>query len=493
MPNKKRKRLTLAQKIEIVKFAEAEHIGIRGIAKKFEIGKTQVSEILRNKEHLSKTLVEQGNVNSKRKFPKTDGEIINKMILQWYLHARANNLLISGTLLKEKALEVASVVGLNDFKASNGWLQKFRERHQISYKNVQRESATVKPFVVNDWLSKVKELIKGYEESDIFNCDETGLYFRALPENTDDLMNESCSQGMLSKERLTVMLCGNINGEFQKPLIIGNCSFFNNINTNDLGIIWKFNSKAWMTRNIMTEWLLDLDRRMTSAKRNIVLFLDDSISHPLLNHLKSVKLIFFPRSMECNCQPWKQGVIQHFKMLYRQHLLRHLLLLDTASDLKQKTTALDAIFWIKFAIREIKKSTVRNCFVKSGILMSAELQPIVDDFVVNDFKALVVRLGGNNSVNYAEIDKNLVTENQSLDIKEIMQELIDPETIDDDEDSSDKLVEETTSYILNEELALKKLENLKTYYAQKRNATGLCYISELIQSMEKEKVKHLLN
>lgn len=85
----KRKRLTLAQKIEIIKFVEisAENIGVRAIAKKFNIGKTQVCDILKNKVYLLQTFVEQGSEKSKRKFPKSNGEIINTVIFQWYLHA----------------------------------------------------------------------------------------------------------------------------------------------------------------------------------------------------------------------------------------------------------------------------------------------------------------------------------------------------------------------------------------------------------------------
>jgi len=35
------------------------------------------------------------------------------------------------------------------------------------------------------------------------------------------LKNETCSGGKISKERLTVLLCSNMLGEFERPLIIG--------------------------------------------------------------------------------------------------------------------------------------------------------------------------------------------------------------------------------------------------------------------------------
>lgn len=434
----KRKRLTIAQKMEIIKFVEAQHIGVRAVAEKFNIGKTQVSDIIKNKVYLSQTFVEQGSENSKRKFPKSDGEIIDTVIFQWYLHARVNNLSISGPVLKEKALELASEVGLNDFKASNGWLQKFKERHQISYKNVYSDDTSVKQSVIADWLSKVKELINGYEERDIFNCDETGLFFRILPENTINFINETCSEGNLSKERLTVMLCANVIGEFEEPLIIGKVgqrSCFKNININDIGIIWKSNAKAWMTRDIMTEWLLDLDRRMTLAKRKIVLFLDNASTHPLLHNLQSVKLIFIPLCISFCCHPLEQGIIKSFKILYRQCVLRHQLVrMDNISGLRKKINILDAILWIKSALNTIQRTTVRNGFLKSGILISSGKKVKDDNFNTDDYKTLLARLIGDDSINYVGVDDKLLTESQSLSLTKIMQELIDPQISDEDDE-----------------------------------------------------------
>lgn len=434
----KRKRLNLAQKIDIIKFAEEHRIGVRAVAEKFNIGKTQVSEIIKNKIYLSQTFVEEGSKNSKRKFPKSDGEIIDTVIFQWYLHARVNNLAISGKVLKEKALELASEVGLNSFKASNGWLQKFKERHQISYKNVYKiDTTSVKQSIINEWLCKVKELTNGYEERDIFNCDETGLFFRILPEKSVDFMNETCSEGNLSRERLTVMLCTNITGEFEKPLIIGKVgqySCFKNINVNDIGVIWKSNNKAWMTRDIMTEWLLDLDQRMTSAKRKIVLFLDDASTHPLLHNLQSVKLIFFPPYISFCCQPLEQGIIANFKMLYRLCVMRHQLVrMNSTSSLMKKINVLDAILWIKSATNTIPRTTVRHGFLKSGILISRD-KKFKEENIDTDYKTLLIRLIGDESINYVAVDDKLLTENQSLDLTKIMQELIDPQISDEDDE-----------------------------------------------------------
>lgn len=438
MSYEKRRSLTLAEKIDILKFVEEHPIGIRAVAEEFNIEKTQVRDIIKNKKYLSQTFAEEGSTNSKRKLPKSDREMIDMVIFQWYLNARMNKLVTSGRVLKGKALELASIVGLNNFKASNGWLQKFKERHDIHYRNEYKGNipSIIQSFT-NEWLCEVKELIGSYGERDIFNCIETGLFFRILPEKTVDFINETCSEGNLSKERLTVMLCTNITGEFEKPLIIGKVGqdrCFKNINVNDIGVTWKSNNKAWMTRDIMTEWLLDLDHRMTAANRKIVLFLDDTSTHPLLYNLQSVKLIFFPPYIPFSCQPLGHGIIASFKMLYRQCVMRHQLVrMNHTSSLMRKINVLDAILWIKSATDTIPRTMVRHGFLKSGILNSNDRE-FKEENVDTDYKSLLIRLTGDESINYVAVDDKLLTENQSLDLIKIMQELIDPQVSDDDDE-----------------------------------------------------------
>ena len=45
---------------------------------------------------------------------------------------RSSTLLINGPLVQEKALSFAKSLNKDGFKASNGWLNKFKTRHSIS-------------------------------------------------------------------------------------------------------------------------------------------------------------------------------------------------------------------------------------------------------------------------------------------------------------------------------------------------------------------------
>ena len=117
-----------------------------------------------------------------------------------------------------------------------------------------------------------------------------------------------CKGGKRWKERLTAMLCVNMKGEFEKPLIIGRCEkprCFKHINTKTLPVVWKSNKRAWMTAAIFKEWLEKLNEKMRRQKRNVLLSLDNATCHPC-TELSNVKLVFFPPNTTSHLQPLDQ-------------------------------------------------------------------------------------------------------------------------------------------------------------------------------------------
>lgn len=100
---------------------------------------------------------------------------------------------MSGTILKSKARLIADAAyGTNSFTASNGWLESFLNRHRITYKALSGEGADVNEQTVNDWITRLPTLCHGYNSSDIFNMDETGLFYKTLPKKTFAAATDKC-------------------------------------------------------------------------------------------------------------------------------------------------------------------------------------------------------------------------------------------------------------------------------------------------------------
>lgn len=354
---------------------------------RFNISKTQAADILKNKESIRRKWHSGENLDMKSIKLKGSAAQIDKMCFEWFARARSQNIPISGSLVKAKAKEVAHNLGYQKFSASDGWLNKWRRRHNISFKCISGESADVIQEDVDQFLEKLPGMLMGYKPENIFNADESGLYFRALPDRTLTLKGEKCVGGKLSKERLTILLCANMIGDKERPLVIGKAArprALKNVPLKNLPATWTSNKKAWMTRPIMTDWLLEFDKRMGLQKRKILLFLDNAGSHPKELNLKNIKTIYLPPNTTSVCQPLDQGIIQNFKFFYREQILKHVLSkmdnVSAVSNLSKSINVLEALYFIKNAWNRVAPSTIQNCFSKAGFKKS-------DQFVTNDYEA----------------------------------------------------------------------------------------------------------
>jgi hypothetical protein len=62
----------------------------------------------------------------------------------------------------------------------------------------------------DEWIKREwPKIIAEYSPEDTYNADETGLYFRAMPQHTYLFKNESAKGFKSSKERVTVLCCAN--------------------------------------------------------------------------------------------------------------------------------------------------------------------------------------------------------------------------------------------------------------------------------------------
>jgi hypothetical protein len=76
-------------------------------------------------------------------------------------------------------------MSIEGFKASEGWLERFKHRHSIVFKRIQGESAEINMVNLNNWQKEVLRAdISHYSPNDVFNADETGLFWQLMPDKT---------------------------------------------------------------------------------------------------------------------------------------------------------------------------------------------------------------------------------------------------------------------------------------------------------------------
>ena len=110
---------------------------------------------------------------------------------------------VNGPLLREKAEKLAKTMNMPNFEATNGWLQRWKERNNLSYKKLHGEQASADVEAGSQWIMNVlPTLLDGCSSVDLYNCDETGLYYRALPDGTYAKKSEKVHGGKKSKQRI---------------------------------------------------------------------------------------------------------------------------------------------------------------------------------------------------------------------------------------------------------------------------------------------------
>lgn len=83
--------------------------------------------------------------------------VSNRILWEWYQRCRACNIPVSGPMLQEEALAIAErPSGKKELKASNGWLEKWKNQHNLAQRNIAGEEGDVNDDTVCSWMERVK-------------------------------------------------------------------------------------------------------------------------------------------------------------------------------------------------------------------------------------------------------------------------------------------------------------------------------------------------
>ncbi|CAF4944274.1 unnamed protein product [Pieris macdunnoughi] len=189
MSKRKYKTLSVSEKVKLLSH--------------YDCGKSRDELIINNKEKIRSQCIDgKGKLKRIRaaEYPE-----VEKCLCTWIKQVRNNNIPISTPMIKEKAQEFASKLHIDNFSGSNGWLEGFKKRNNIAFKNVCGESNSVENNECNEWIKNLLALLHDYSPDDVFNADEAGLFYKCLPDKTFTFKGQSCHGGKLSKDRVTVL------------------------------------------------------------------------------------------------------------------------------------------------------------------------------------------------------------------------------------------------------------------------------------------------
>ncbi|XP_037527773.1 tigger transposable element-derived protein 6-like [Rhipicephalus sanguineus] len=381
----KRKAVSLDTKLQILQDSR-RGFKVSALVKKYKLAQSTVSTILKTGSTAIAKAGTSGHADQRKRVREPLYADVEEALYNWFLTTRARNVPISGPILAAKAKNFAFLLGRPDFEPGGGWIQRFKDRHGIVYKNVVGEAASLDSQAKEEWLlEKLPGVLERYADKDVYNCDETALFFQMMPSKTHALKGDPCPGGKHSKLRVTVLLCANMDGSHRlKPFVIGRSKKPTCFKNQHIPVRYRSNKKAWMTRQLFEEWLLEVDGIMEGQGRKVVLLLDNCSAHAVSPKLTSIELMFLPPNTTAGLQPLDAGIIANFKALYRRRVLEWLILVidrpapGTSADAELKISLLKAVRFVYGAWYEVKQSTISNCFKKAGFVRQDEASPPAD-------------------------------------------------------------------------------------------------------------------
>ena len=193
------------------------------------------------------------------------------------------NITLTDLLIKEKARIFAQAFNIpeSNLTFSNGWLEKFKKRNHIQRYRAHGEAGSAPLESLSEERMKLRRLLGRFTLDRIYNIDETGLFYRMLPNQT--LSTHPIAGQKKDKTRITVLLGTNATGTDKlTPWVIGNAKRprpFSQINLERLPVHYHANPKVWMNSSIFEEVLRHMDSYFRAQNKKILLLVDNAPSH----------------------------------------------------------------------------------------------------------------------------------------------------------------------------------------------------------------------
>ena len=85
----------------------------------------------------------------------------------------------------ETSLSLAERMGKEDFVPTDGWLSRWKKRNGICYKVAHGEKKDADITEATSWVNNgLPQILQPFAPTDVYNADETGIYYRATPDGT---------------------------------------------------------------------------------------------------------------------------------------------------------------------------------------------------------------------------------------------------------------------------------------------------------------------
>ena len=177
--------MSIEMKVDILHEVDEGKLKKGEISAKYDIPPSTLCFIVSARGKICKEFLNASFTPGRKKLRGAKYGDLEEALFKWFQHARACSIALDGHTIRQKAGELAKVLGIDNFECSSGWLSRFKDRHGIVFKKVCGEARSVPDEIVNKWKKEtLKSIVRDYRPEDIYNADETSLFFNLTPEKT---------------------------------------------------------------------------------------------------------------------------------------------------------------------------------------------------------------------------------------------------------------------------------------------------------------------
>ncbi|GFS11047.1 tigger transposable element-derived protein [Elysia marginata] len=236
---KTRKDLTLEDRKKVIETLEASKTKVKDLARRFGVSTSSISRIKKNKEVMKLKLATGDLCGSLRRWRDCKDPELDKVLTKWYRafeekHSTEENsgtVSVTNTLLKEKAHDLALIMGSHYF-ASDNWIHRWKNRHNIKSRlnlisdreTFQHMDASIDISLILDALGKQqfkmdeakREALRQRKTKpeEFLICEHCGVLISSRRKRQD---HQPGCPGALSRKDLTLHEKANVVKQLEEP------------------------------------------------------------------------------------------------------------------------------------------------------------------------------------------------------------------------------------------------------------------------------------
>ena len=107
-------------------------------AAKYGIPKNTLSTWIKNKDKIFEA-AQKGMITKRHRLRAGSYEKLDQAIFKWLLTVRSRDVAVLALILKTKAVDFAEKMSIENFHASDGWLDHWKKRYNVSFKKISGE------------------------------------------------------------------------------------------------------------------------------------------------------------------------------------------------------------------------------------------------------------------------------------------------------------------------------------------------------------------